>query len=148
MPSLLRRAAVPALAALACVSITALAQDHAYSEGPIINVSYIRTVDGKFDEYMQWLDTTWKREQEAAKRAGYITDYHVLLANPRGPDDPDVLLVITYPNWAALDGGLAKGDAIAKQIEGSVEASNQSEFDRGKIRRVLGSDTMQEAHLK
>lgn len=148
MPSLLQRAATAAFIILGCASITALAQDHAYSEGPIINVSYIRTVDGKFDDYIQWLDTTWKQEQEAAKRAGYITDYQVLLANPKGPDDPDVILVITYPNWAALDGGLAKGDAIAKQIEGSVTASNQGEFDRAKIRRVLGSDFMQVARLK
>jgi hypothetical protein len=148
MPSLLRRAALAALATLSFVSINALAQDHAYSEGPVINISYIRTVDGKFDDYMRWIDTTWKQEQEAAKRAGYITGYNVFLANPRGPDDPDVVLVIAYANWAALDGALAKGDAISKQIEGSVEAANQSEFDRAKIRRVLGSDTMQEARLK
>jgi hypothetical protein len=148
MPSLLRRAALAAFATLGCASITALAQDHAYGEGPVVQVTHIRTVDGKTDEYMHWLDTTWKQEEEAAKRAGYISDFHVLLVDPRGPDDPDVLLVITYPNWAALDGGLAKGDAIAKQIEGSVAASNQADFDRAKIRRFLGTVTLQEAVLK
>jgi hypothetical protein len=148
MSSYLRTAAWAAFATLGCVSFSALAQDHAYSEGPIIVVSHIRTVDGKQDDYMHWLDTTWKQEEEAAKRRGYITDYHVYLLDPRGPDDPDVLLVIVYPNWAALDGGLAKGDAIAKEVEGSVSASNQSEFDRAKIRRVLGTVTMQEAVLK
>jgi hypothetical protein len=148
MPNLLRGAALAAFAITGCAGFAAFAQDHAYTEGPVINVSYIRTVDGKTDEYMHWLDTTWKQEEEAAKRAGYITGYHVLLADPRGPDDPDVLLVITYKNWAALDGALAKGDAIAKEVEGSVEASNQAEADRSKIRRVLGSVTMQEAELK
>ncbi|HTW37695.1 MAG TPA: hypothetical protein VMD49_03925 [Steroidobacteraceae bacterium] len=148
MSSRLRRAALAAFATFGCASFTAFAQDHAYSEGPVINVSYIRTVDGKTDDYLHWLDTTWKQMQEVSKRAGYITDYHVLLVDPRGPDDPDVLLVITYPNWAALDGSLAKGDAISKQVEGSVEAANHSEFDRAKIRRVLGSVTMQEAILK
>ena len=148
MSSLLRWAAVAAFALTGCATFSAYAQDHAYSEGPVINVAYIRTVDGKTDDYLRWLDTTWKQMQEASKRAGYITDYHVLLVDPRGPDDPDVLLVITYPNWAALDGALAKGDAISKQVEGSVEAANNSEFDRAKIRRVLGSVTMQEARLK
>jgi hypothetical protein len=105
-------------------------------------------VDGKFDEYMKFIDTTWKQEQEAAKKAGYILSYEVLAVDPRGPDDPDLYLVITYKNWAALDGALAKGDAIAKQIEGSVAAASQSQADRAKIRRVLGSQTMQSLDLK
>lgn len=148
MSNRLRLVSGAALAALACANVTAFADDHAYSEGPVVNVSMIRTVDGKFDDYMQWLDTTWKAEQEASKKAGYIQSYEVLTANPQGPNDPDVLLVITYKNWAALDGALAKGDQIAKQVEGSVSAANQSEADRSKIRRVLGSQTMQVATLK
>jgi hypothetical protein len=141
-------AASAVCAALALMSTTALADDHAYSQGPVMNVARIRTVDGKFDDYVKWLDTTWKQEQEAAKKAGYIVSYQVVSVEPRGPDDADLLLLITYKDWAALDGAIAKGDAIAKQIEGSVAAANQSESDRGKIRRILGSSTMQVLDLK
>ena len=144
----LRLAACAAFAGLACISISAFADDHAYTEGAVVNVSRIRTVDGKFDEYMNWLDTTWKKEQEAAKKAGYILSYEVLGIEPREPDDPDLLLRITYKNWAALDGALAKGDAIAKEIEGSVAAASQAQDDRARIRRVLGSATMQVLDLK
>ena len=72
----------------------------------------------------------------------------MIAIEPRGPDDPNLLLVITYKNWAALDGALAKGDAVSKETEGSVAAANQSSTDRGKIRRVLGSSTMQVLELK
>ena len=92
-----------------------------------MNVARIRTVDGKFDDYMKWLDTTWKQLQEAAKSAGHIVSYQVLRAEPLGPDDPDLLLVVTYKNWAALDGALDKSDAITKQVEGSVAAANQAQ---------------------
>ena len=126
------------------MSTTALADDHAYSQGSVVNVARIRTVDGKYDDYMKWLDTTWKQEQ----KAGYILSYQVISVEARGPDEADLLLVTTYKDWAALDGALAKGDAIAKQIEGSVAAANQSESDRAKIRRVLGSSTMQVLDLK
>jgi hypothetical protein len=143
-----RLAASAAFALLAFASASAVADDHAYSEGPVVNISRIRTVDGKFDDYMQWLDTTWKQEQEAAKKAGYIVSYEVLSIEPRGPDDADLLLMITYKNWAALDGALAKGDVISKQFEGSVAAANQAQADRSKIRRVLGSATMQVLDLK
>jgi hypothetical protein len=143
-----RLAAYAAFATLACTSFTALADDHAYTEGAVVNVARIRTVDGKFDDYMKWLDTTWKQEQEAAKKAGYILSYEVLTVEPRELDDPNLLLRVTYKNWAALDGALAKGDEIAKQIEGSVAAANQAQFERAKVRTVLGSTTMQVLVLK
>jgi hypothetical protein len=92
--------------------------------------------------------TTWKQTQEAAKKAGYVISYQVLTVEPRGENDPDIYLVVTYKNWAALDGWLEKGDAISKQIEGSVEASNRSFGDRDKIRRTVGSSTMQVLNLK
>lgn len=143
-----RIAATAALSFFACAGTAAFADDHSYTEGSVVNVGKIRTVDGKFDEYMKWVDTVWKQEQEAAKKAGYILSYQVVSVEPRGPDDPDLLLITTYKNWAALDGALAKGDAIAKQIEGSVAAASQAQVDRAKIRRVLGSSTEQILDLK
>jgi hypothetical protein len=97
---------------------------------------------------MKYLDTTWKTEQEAAKKAGYVLSYKVITVEPRGENDPDIYLVINYKNWAAMDGATAKGDAIAKQVEGTLAAQNQGAADRGKIRRVLGSFTGQELDLK
>jgi len=126
----------------------AAADDHAYTEGQVVNVAAIRTEPGKFDEYMKYVDTTWKAEQEAAKKAGFVVSYKVVTVEARGENDPDLYLITWYKNWAALDGGLAKGDAIAKQVEGSVAASNQGTVDRGKIRRILGSFTGQELELK
>jgi hypothetical protein len=148
MKNSIRVATYVTLAALACTSVTAFADDHAYTEGLIVNVARIRTVDGKFDDYMKWLDTNWKQQQEAAKKAGYLVSYEVITVEPRTPDDPDLLLISRYKNWAAMDGAMAKNDEIAKQIEGSVAASNKAQFERASIRRVLGSSTMQVLDLK
>jgi hypothetical protein len=138
-------------AALLCLSMAgaaAFADDHTYTEGTVSEVSAIRTIDGHFDDYMNWIDTVWKKEQEAAKKAGYIVGYEVFVATPRTENDPDLYLMITYKNHAALDDWIVKGDTIAKQIEGSVAASNQAQADRGKIRRVLGSEIVQTLNLK
>jgi len=144
----LKLAACAACACMSTIGVTSEPSDHAYTEGPVVNIARIRTVDGKFDDYMKWLDTTWKKLQETSKKKGYIVSYQVLTVEPRAPDDPDLLLVVTYKNWAALDGALAKGDEVSKEVEGSVAAANQSQFDRAKIRRVLGSYTAQELVLK
>lgn len=140
--------AIATFLGLAFTAVPALADDHPFTEGPVVNVAAIRTEYGKFDDYMKYLATTWKAEQEAAKKAGYIISYRIITVEPRGENDPDIYLVINYKNWAALDGATAKGDAIAKQVEGSLSASNQAAVDRSKIRRVLGSWTGQELDLK
>ena len=119
-----------------------------WNDGPVINVSSIRTVDGHFDEYMHWLATTYKKQQEAAKKAGIITAYRVIVVEARGPNDPDILLVTEFKNWAALDRLGSKFDQVSAQVEGSVEAAAKSESERAKIRTVLGSRTEQEAILK
>ena len=143
-----RIAAFAAAATLACLSFAAFAEDHPYSEGVVINVARIRTADGHFDDYMKWLATGWKQQQEAAKKLGYIVSYQVVTVEARTPDEPDILLVTTYKNWAALDGALAKGDEVLKQLGQSNDQSNKEQADRGKIRTVLGSSTMQVLDLK
>src|SRR5207249_9136676 len=140
--------AAGALVSLTSLATTALADGRNYNDGPIINVSAIRTVDGHFDDYMQWLATTYKKQQEAAKTAGLITSYRVLVVEARGPHDPDIYLVTEYKNWAALDHLGGKFDQVTTQVVGSVEKGNQEQADRAKIRTVLGSQTMQEALLK
>ncbi len=140
--------AAGALLSLTGLATLAQADGRDYNDGPVVNVASIRTVDGHFDDYMHWLATTYKKQQEASKKAGLITGYRVIVIEARGPNDPDILLVTEYKNWAALDGLGSKADAVSVQIEGSVDKANQSEAERAKIRTVLGSRTEQEALLK
>src|SRR5882762_2846701 len=140
--------AAGALLSLTSLATTAYADGRDWNDGPVINVSSIRTVDGHFDDYMHWLATTYKKQQEASKKAGLITAYRVIVVEARGPNDPDILLITEFKNSAALDGLGRKFDAVSTQIEGSLEKANQSQADRAKIRTVLGSRTAQEALLK
>lgn len=135
-------------AALASLSFAVFAQDHPYTEGQVVNVARIRTVDGHFEDYMKWLDTDWKRLQEISKKAGYIVSYEVAVVEARTPEDPDILLITRFKNWAALDGALAKGDDVIKQLGQSNDQANREQADRAKIRTVLGSTTMQVLDLK
>jgi hypothetical protein len=139
------------LAILACLGVlttAALAEDQPYTEGPVVKVNAIRTEYGRFDDYVKFLDTTWKREMDAEKKAGLIVSYEVLTAEPQGPNDPDLYLVVTYKNWAAFDGLDAKAEAIAKRVYGSLAAADQGAVDRGKMRRNIGTTTMQVLNLK
>jgi hypothetical protein len=137
-----------ALIALAFTSVAAVADEHPYSEGPVVNISRIRTADGHFEEYLKFVSTKWKQEQELAKKAGDVLSYEVIAVEPRTPDEPDLLLVVYYKNWAALDGSIAKSDAIAKAVDGSIAAAEKGDADRASVRRILGSYTAQVLNLK
>jgi len=140
--------ACAALLAAASFTTTVHADGRYWNDGPVVNVASIRTVDGHFDDYMKWLSTTYKQQQETAKKAGLILSYRVMVIEARTPQDPDILLITEFKNWAALDSLGSKLDAVEAKVEGSVDKANQSEADRAKIRTVLGSRTMQEALLK
>jgi hypothetical protein len=141
-------AACAALLGLACASTVVLADDHAYTDGPVVNVAAVRTEYGKFDDYLKFLDGTWKATQEAAKKSGLVLSYRIITVEPRTESDPDIYLITNYKNWAAFDGMTAKMDAILKQVEGSLDTAGQHAVERGKIRRVLGQWTGQELILK
>jgi hypothetical protein len=124
------------------------AADRPYSEGTVREVSAIRTVDGMFDDYMDWLAGPWQQLMEEQKKAGIIVDYQVMLAFPRNPEDPDLYLITEYKNMAALDGLEAKFEPIMEKVLGGRQKANADSIARGKIRTVLGSQIVRELELK
>jgi hypothetical protein len=136
-----------ALALFAAVGV-ASAADRPYTEGSVLNVSSIRTEPGMFDSYMNYLATTYKQNMEAQKAAGIILDYTVYTAVPRGPDDPDIYLVTTYKNMAALDGLDDKTDPMMQKIFGDMSQRNAATISRGKMRTQLGTEQIREINLK
>lgn len=131
-------------------SLPSLAQGNAraYTEGPVLQVSYIRTEPGKFDEYLQYLGTTYKAIMEEQKKAGIILDYAVYSNQPLTPADPDLILTVTYANMGALDNLDARTDPITNKVWGSLQASNQASADRGQLRTELGGRLLRQLMLK
>jgi hypothetical protein len=146
----LRFLAALAVTALSMTAISsALADDSkAYTEGTVVEVTSIRTKPGMFDAYMKWLDTTGKQLREDEKKAGLILDYAVYQALPRSPHDPDIYLVITYKNMAALDGLIDRVEPLQRKIWATREAGAKAAADRESMREVLGSELMRKLELK
>jgi hypothetical protein len=129
----------------------ALAQDDeapGYENGTVWDMAQIQTKDGHFDEYMKWVSTEWKAQEEALKKAGVIVGYKVfLVSNPR-QGEPDVILAQQWANMAAFDRSVADQYALGKRLFGSPAKANKGEVDRGAIRTVQGDVLMREAVLK
>jgi len=133
--------------ALAIISTAAVAQDEdtlPYKEGPVTIVTSVRTQPGKFNEYFRYLAGPYSKTMDEAKKQGVITAYSFYAASPKSPNEPDLYLVETYPNMAALDTATQKMTAIDRKIYGSIKASDKGFADRGEIRTILGSEMIRE----
>ena len=129
-------------------SVTRAQEDHAYTQGPVVIVSFVRTEPGMFDEYLRYLDVTYKRLMEEYKRQGIITDYAIFQALPRDPNDADLILTVTYKNMAAFDDLQARADPAVKQIFGSLPKAASASADRDKLRKQLGSQMVRQLILR
>jgi hypothetical protein len=135
--------------AVSSLSLNARAQDvRQYSDGPVTELAYVRVEYGHFEEYIDWLNSTWKPTMEATKKAGLIIDYKVFGLTPKSPDQPNIILWISYKNAAAaLDKGVELED-VAKKVIGSTEFQNKARVGRNDYRKVLGNEYIRELILK
>jgi hypothetical protein len=124
------------------------AADRPYTEGSVREVTSIRTVDGMFDDYVDWLAGPWQQMMDEQKKAGLIVGYQVMVAFPRSPEDPDLYLITEYKNMAALDGLEARSEPILEKVLGNRQKANADMAARGKIRTVIGSQIVRELMLK
>ena len=129
-------------------ALPALAQEERpYTNGPVTQITYVRVKPGHFDDYMRHLAGLYRKQLDAFRKAGLVTDYRVYAATPRTPNDADVILSVTYPNMAALDRN-RDFDSIGSQVAGTFSEQNKGFADRGAIRDVLGSELVREMLLK
>jgi hypothetical protein len=136
------------ICAMASLANVAVASDRPYTEGAVSTVNAIRTEPGMFETYMKWLSTTYKPMMEENKKAGIILDYHVYQTQPRSPEDPNLYLVVTYKNMAAMDGLADKLEATQQKFIGSQEVQDQKAIERGKMRTQIGTEMIRELVLK
>jgi hypothetical protein len=108
----------------------------------------VKTKPGMSDDYLKALSKIFKATNDEAKRQGIITDYKILAGDASTQQDYDILLMIEYPNMAALDGLRDKFDPISTKLVGTEDQQRQLAVKRLEIREIMGDKTMREITLK
>ena len=131
------------------LSLNARAQDvRQYTEGPVTEVDEVHVEYGHFEEYIDWLNSTWKPTMEALKKAGLIIDYKVFSLTPKSPDQPNIYLWFTFKNAAAALDKRVEFDDVAKKVICSTECQNKARVARNEYRKILGTEYIRELILK
>lgn len=125
---------------LGAASASAQMAPRTYENGPVEEISYVETKPGMFNDYLRYLATSWRAEQEMAKRDGDVLSYKVLAVDHPRAGEADLMLVIVYKNMAVFDRSQADLDAArTTKLEGSVAKSNQGYIAREPVRTLRGT---------
>ena len=134
------------LAAVGAVPV--MGQVHKYfSPGTIWTVTMIQMAPGMDQMYLQYLDTSFKKSEDAQVKAGFQKSYKIL----RTLDDSgtwNLLILREYASLAAVEANVEKADALLQQSDGTDEAQMKGYVDRGKYREVVGTKYARELILK
>ena len=83
---------------------TGVAQDQ-YTEGPVSRVTLVHILPGHFNAFMDDIKTNLKPLWESEKSSGIIQSYGIFFNQTKASiDDWDIGFILTYKNFASLDG--------------------------------------------
>jgi hypothetical protein len=119
-----------------------------YTEGGVWLLSMIKTKTGLTDEYFKQITGTVKPVYDEAKKQKLILDYKILDGEASDHHDFNILIMVEYPNMAALDGLRDKMDPLLAKVMGSEDQRKDMAVKRLDIREILGTKTMREITLK
>jgi len=111
-------------------------------------MTMIRTKAGLDDDYLRQISGTVKPIYEAEKNQKIILDYKILQGDAMGPNDYNIVIMVEYPNMAALDGLREKMDPLIEKAMGNEDQRRATAVKRLDIREILGTKTMREITLK
>jgi hypothetical protein len=119
-----------------------------YTEGAVWTLTFVKTKAGLSDEYFRQISQTVKPVYEAARSQKIILDYKILSGDAFGMNDADIIIMVEYPNMAALDGLREKMEPIMTKAMGSDDQRKDTAVKRLDIREILGTKMMRELTLK
>jgi hypothetical protein len=137
---------IGALAAVGAAPV--MGQVHKYfSPGTVWTVTMIQMASGMDQMYLQYLDSSFKKSEDAQVKAGFQKSYKIL----RTLDDSgewNLLILREYASLAAVEANVDKADALLQQSDGTDQAQMQGYQDRSKYRTVVGTKWARELILK
>src|SRR5271169_6824103 len=151
MKNMFRVIAVLAFAAMLLPNLS-LAQAmpvRPFHDGPVWDISFIKAKPGLGLNYMNWLASEWKTEQEALKKAGLILNYMVIETEAHSPSDFDLMLMIQYKDLATMEANQDKAEAVANQALSSNDQKMIAGYqERASWREIIGNRLAREIILE
>jgi len=118
------------------------------TEGPIWVMTFVKTKPGSNDEYLKSVSGLLKPIFDEEKKQKIILDYKILSGDAAGDHDFNIIVMVQYPNIAALNGLRERTEPLIDLIIGPADKRRELAARRLDIREILARKTMREIWLK
>ena len=129
-------------------AVPVIGQVHKYfTPGTVWTVTMIKMASGMDQTYLQYLDSQFKKGEEAQIKAGFQKSYKIL----RTMDDGgawNLLILREYTSLASMEANVEKADAVLQQTDGTDQAQMKGYEDRSKYREIIGTTYTRELVLR
>ena len=137
-----------AVAALVAFGTAASAQESSYVPGTVWTFSYIKIEPGQFENYMDFLARTWKKEGEFGVKEGYLVSYHVFQINNARAGEPDLILALEAKDYLTNAQQLAIQKKFEAYMAQDTRKMEEGSGERKVMRKLDGGMELQELKLK
>jgi hypothetical protein len=124
------------------------------TQQPVWNVTSIRILPNAGQAYLNNLRRTWVSAMEEAKKLELISDYKILASVSDNSPGFNLLLIIQYPNLAALDATSAiraKWMQLDQRMEEKISTEESQEISLNvypELRKIENQQLMRELKFK
>ncbi len=119
-----------------------------YTAGTVWNITFVKTVEGMEELYLEELKALMIPILDEAKKEGIILSYRIFSSPATTPGDWNLMMMTEFENMAALDGVDQKFLAIYERVAGKDDDYVKGATHRNEIRQILGDKLARELILK
>lgn len=141
--------AVAVVVGLLLLNAASVAQDHTrnWDVGHVVAVTNVHIKPGMTNAYMNDIGNLWRKFNEQQKKDGDIIDYKVYSNTAAREGEPNMILTVTYKNWAAFDRDAEYFETLSEKLMGSLDNMREAAIDREAIRTIGSSYVLQEMNF-
>lgn len=147
--TIIRNAAIAAASLCLAFAVPVKAQDsYPLDDGDFVEISAIQIDDGHSLDYAQHIAGMWRKGQDFAKAQGWITSYEVMGNMYPRKGEPDVYLIVRFPNFASPAENDKRDAAYRAHMQRTITQLQAESGDRAKYRKLAGSMLLRELRFK
>lgn len=128
---------------------SAVAQDNTrnWNNGHVVVVTHVDTKTGMFNAYINDLNNVWRKFLEEQKKDGSVVAYGMYANSFAREGEPDLILTVTYRDWAAFDRGPDYFDELSKKLAGGPDKMRDAALDRDTLREIGSTMVLQQVRF-
>ncbi|MBA3897029.1 MAG: hypothetical protein H0X36_07810 [Sphingomonadaceae bacterium] len=126
----------------------AAAQRSAARYGNYTDVSAIHVLPGQWENYLDFVKTSWVKQQEWAKHKGYIVGYSVVAATYPREGEPNLLLITEYKDIPSQAEAERRQNEYVSMMKMDEHQMDSAAVTRAPMRTLGSQEQYQEILLK